>query len=140
MLPDNLGVDRHILSSDAETVYQQLLSSITADGDTSTPVSTQILDEIITLHKTFILTPPERAATIEVLAMVNDLTIETDGTTVTVTSEYVTETGREQLTVGFDQSGWLITQSLTFLDGIPGLTSNQVPVETVEYTPPDLSS
>ncbi len=140
VLADNLGVDRQVLSSDAGTIHQRLLTSITADGDTSTPTSTQILDEIITLHKTFILTPSERAATIEVLAMIEDLIVNTDETTVTVTSEYVTETGREQLTGGFDQSGWLIAESLMLLDGIPGLTTGPVSEYAAKFTPPNLSS
>lgn len=139
VLPDNVGVDRRLLSSDAKTVYQRLVLSIATDGDTSTPVSTQILDEIIALHTAFILTPSERAATIEVLAMVDDLIVETDGTTVTVTSKYVTEAGRELLTATYDRSGWLIRQSLTFLDGVPGLTSDPVPAYRAEFTPPDLS-
>lgn len=138
--PDNLGTDRHILSSDPEAVYQQLLTSIAADGDTATPVSTQILDEIIGLHTTFVLTPPERAASIEVLAMVDDLTVNTDETTVTVTSDYVTETGQEALAAVFDQSGWLVAESLILLDGIPELTPNPIPAYKAKYTPPDLSS
>jgi hypothetical protein len=139
VLPDNLGVDRQLLSSDAQTVYQHLVTSITTDGDTSTPVSTQILDEIIALHTTFILTPSERAVTIEVLAMVDDVTVETSTAAVTVTSEYITETGQEQLTAGFNQSGWLILQSLTFLDGVPKLTTDPVPVYAAQLTPPEAS-
>ena len=139
VLPDNLGVDRQLLSSDAQTVYQHLVTSINTDGDLSTPVSTQILDEIIALHTTFILTPSERAVAIEVLAMVEGLNVEADEDSVTVTSEYVAEERREQLAAGFDRSGWLITHSLTFVDGVPRLTTDPVTVYTADLTPPEAS-
>ena len=136
--PDHPGTDRSVLSSDADTVYQQLMASIAAHDDTATPGSTQILDEIIGLHTTFVLTPSERAATIAVLAMVDDLSVTTDGATVTVTSEYATEAGREVLTALFDGSGWLVGESLVLLDGVPGLTSERVQAYRATYAAPDV--
>lgn len=103
------------------------------------PDPVEALTEIRNLYAAVILNPQERAASLRAVARLEELDIaEGANGTLTVTANYLSAEGRQRYTVTLDAAGWLIRETLTWLDGVPGTSvTGSVTEYDATYEPPE---
>ncbi len=127
---------RQKVSDDPITLEQNIRHDIERWGNPDTPDDIEVFEAIIDMHRVYILTPAERAATLHVLAGLPKLTSTADGTSVHVLADYETSLGREQRTATFNDEGWLTAETHHYHDGIPHLIDGPVVGFDANYQPP----
>ncbi|MEN8040683.1 MAG: hypothetical protein ABFR95_04180 [Actinomycetota bacterium] len=127
---------RQKLSDDPVTLEESIRRDIERWGNLDVPDDIEVFEAIIDIHRVYVLTPAERAATLHVLADLPELTSTADGTSVHVLADYETSLGREQRTATFDNEGWLTAETHTYHDGIPDLIDGPVLGFQATYKPP----
>lgn len=127
---------RQKVSDDPVTLEQNIRRDIERWGNPDVPDDIEVFEAIIDMHRVYILTPAERAATLHVLAGLPKLTSTADGTSVHVLADYETSLGSEQRTATFNDEGWLTAETHTYHDGVPDLIDGPVVGFDANYQPP----
>ena len=121
--PSDLGFDESLRSTDAAELSARLHELVIRFGQPDVPDSVEVLNEIRNLHFAVVLSPQERAASLRAIAKLDGLAVTESGDgTLEVTADYVSAEGRQEYTLSFDSEGWLVRETLTWLDCVPGTT------------------
>ncbi|MEA2010673.1 MAG: hypothetical protein U9N78_08215 [Actinomycetota bacterium] len=128
-----------LITDDPDVLEQRIDELIDRYGDPAIDDDIETFRWILNLHRTHSLTPAERSATLTVLGRLDNVKSRRVGTDVVAVVEYATPDGREVLSASFNPEGWLVEETLTALDGVPGLVAGETLRSTAIYAPPSVA-
>lgn len=125
-----------LVSDDPDTLEQRIRNLVDQYGDPMIDDDVEVLGWILDLERTHPLRPTERAAALTVIGGLNGVENRQEDTDVVIEITYTTPDGRDKLTATFDPTGWLVAETLTALDGLPGITDGATLRFDATYTVP----
>lgn len=125
-----------LISDHPDTLEQRIRNLVDQYGDPMIDDNVEVLGWILDLERTHLLRPTERAAALTVVGLLDGVESRQEDSNVVVEVAYTTPDGREKMTATFDTAGRLVAETLTALDGLPGITDGETLRFSATYTVP----